>query len=191
MVDKKGHPYLKRSYVVAEIFLDKDLMNTAYFKEKIPQYWKDIKAKKRVLASFKNIRKQFCIDRKKYNVTNVFAHNALFDYRALNNTIRFLTGSKNRYFFPYCVELWDTLKMSQDALRNKKAYCEFCEKHNYKTNHKTPQNRYTAEILYRFISGDNNFEESHTGLEDVEIESKIFAYCLKTKRNVKRVLFEK
>ena len=189
VINKKGHPYLKRSYVVAEIFLDKELMNTAYFKEKIPQYWEDIKSGRRILKRFLNIRKQFLIDRKKYNVHNVFAHNAYFDWKALNNTLRFLTGSKYRYFFPKSVEMWDTLKMSRDIFGMEKNYTLFCDKNGYKTNHKSPQNRYTAEILYRFISGNNDFEESHTGLEDVEIETEILIACFKAKKKMRKTLF--
>ena len=52
ITDKKGNVYLKRSYVVAEIFLDPELMNTAYFKEKIPQYWTNIKNGTRILKRF-------------------------------------------------------------------------------------------------------------------------------------------
>jgi hypothetical protein len=47
-----------------------------------------------------------------------------------------------------------------------------------------------AEVLYRFISGDNDFIESHTGLEDVLIEKEIFAYCVKQKKAMRRNLFE-
>lgn len=190
IVNRKGKVYKKRSYVVAEIFLDKVLMDTAYFKEKIPQYWEDIKSGKRVLTSFRKIRLQFLADRKKYNASVAFAHNAYFDYNALNNTLRYLTSSKYRYFFPYKLELWDTLKMSRDVLGKKKAYTRFCDKYNYKTNHLTPQNRYTAEILYRYLTGKNDFEESHTGLEDVEIEKEIFAYCLKKNKNCNKRLFK-
>ena len=32
----------------------------------------------------------------------------------------------------------------------------------------------TAEIVWRYISGNNEFEESHTGLEDVLIEAEEF-----------------
>jgi len=191
VIDKKGKVYLERSFVVAEIFLDKELMKSAYFKEKIPQYWQDIKDGKRVLKSFLNIRWQFLQDRKKYNCTAVFAHNAFFDYNALNTTIRLLSGSKYRYFFPYSVELWDTLKMSRDIFGNKKSYTLFCLENNYLTKHKTPQNRYTAEILYRYISGNNNFIESHTGLEDVKIETEILVYCLRQKKKMRKALFEK
>lgn len=191
VIDKKGKVYKKRSYVVAEIFLDKELMNTAYFKEKIPQYWEDIKAGRRVLKTLLNIRRQFMFDRKKYNASVVFAHNALFDWRALNNTLRFVTGSKYRYFFPRSVEIWDTLKMSRDVFGKKKEYTLFCDKHGFKTNHRVPQNRFTAEILYRFISGNCDFVESHTGLEDVEIESIILVYCLKSKMEMRRLLFDR
>ena len=42
------------------------------------------------------------------------------------------------------------------------------EKGNYKTS---------AEIAYRYITGEHEFEEEHTGLEDVKIECQILAKC--------------
>ena len=189
VVDKYGKIYEKKSFVVAEIFLDENLMKDALFKDKIPQYWEEIKSGERKLKTFKNIRLAFLADRKKYNVKNVFAHNAFFDYTALNNTLRYLSGSKYRWFFPYKVELWDTLKMSRDAIGTKEEYTRFCEENNYLT--KWGQNRLTAEILYRFISGDNEFLESHTGMEDVDIERQILAYCFKQKVKMRKTLFNK
>ena len=191
IIDKKGKVYLSRSFVVAEIFLDEELMASAYFKDKIPQYWEDIRKGKRQLKTFLNIYYQFLRDRKKYNCSVCFAHNAYFDYNALNVTLRYLTGSKKRFFFPYSLELWDTLKMSRDIFGNRKGYTLFCDRNNYKTKHKTPQNRYTAEILYRYISGNNDFTESHTGLEDVKIESEILVECLKAKKKMRKTLFKK
>ena len=190
VMTEKGETIKKRSFVVAEIFLDKDLMSKAYFAEKIPNYWEDIKKGKRELKTLYNIFKKFRKDCKNYKVSAIFAHNALFDYRALNNTIRLITGSRMRFFYPYKIELWDTLKMSRDAIGKTKEYTDFCIKNNYLTNHRTPQNRLTAEILWRYLSGNNDFEESHTGLEDVEIEKEIFLYCLNIKGDVKRRLFE-
>ena len=55
-------------------------------------------------------------------------------------------------------------------------YEQFCIENEYLTKNGCP--RYTAEIIYRWLSGANNFEESHTGLEDVKIERQIFEYCL-------------
>jgi hypothetical protein len=34
-----------------------------------------------------------------------------------------------------------------------------------------------AEVIYKYISGNYDFDESHTGLEDVLIEKEIMAYC--------------
>lgn len=190
IIDKKGKVYKTRSFVVAEIFLDKELMTSAYFAEKIPQYWEDIKTGKRKLKTLKNIHWIFKQDCKKYSPKAIFAHNAYFDYNALNNTLRFITGSRNRYFYPYGIELWDTLKMARDAIGKTEKYSDYCQKNGYLTCHKHPQNRLTAEILWRYISNNPDFEESHTGLEDVEIEKEIFVECLK-KKDVKRLLFKK
>lgn len=192
IVDKNGKVYKKRSFVVEEIFYDKVLMNSAYYKDKIPQYLKEISEGSRIVAPFEKIRIILLSDRKKWNCKAVFAHNAYFDYNALNVTSRYLTSSKLRYFFPYKVVIWDTLKMSRDAIGRTKKYSEYCKQNNYLTNHKKPQNRLTAEILYRYISDTPDFIESHTGLEDVEIEKDIFAYCLNSKnKNIKKALFKR
>jgi len=42
------------------------------------------------------------------------------------------------------------------------------------TKHPTPKVRETAEILYRYLSGNNNFVEEHKGYEDILIEKEIF-----------------
>lgn len=191
VVDKKGNIYEKKSFVVAEIFLDKSLMKDALFYDKMPMYWEDIKSGKRILTSFSKIRWEFLKDRKKYTPKAIFAHNAYFDYRALNNTLRYLTGSKYRFFFPFGCEIWDTLKMSRDVIAKTAGYTNFCQKYGYLTKHKTPQNRCTAEILWRYLSGDNDFIESHTGLEDVEIETEIFVHCLRQKKKMRKTLFNR
>jgi hypothetical protein len=38
--------------------------------------------------------------------------------------------------------------------------------------------------VYRFLINDTSFVESHTGLEDVEIEREIFVECLRRNPNV-------
>ena len=176
VVDREGAIYESHSFVVAEVFLNEELMASAYFIEKIPQYWEDIKNGTRKLAKFNTIRKVLAETMKKYNTNIVIAHNALFDYRSTAKTQRYLTKSKYRYFLPYGTEVWDTLKMAREVLKNDVDYDNFCYNNNYLT--KRGRKRYTAEILYRFFTGDNEFIESHTGLEDVTIEKVIFAECM-------------
>lgn len=187
--DLAGNILVARSFAIKEIFLDKNLMSSAYYAEKIPQYWEEIKSGKRQLVSFFTMRKIFLADCKKYNVTTVTAHNAGFDVRALNNTIRLLTGSSCRYFFPYKFEIWDTLKMSRDVFKTLKGYNDYCVRNSYMTKHKVPQIKCTAEILYKYISGNDNFMEEHKGIDDVLIESEILTYCLKSHKKMRKRLY--
>lgn len=175
VVDKFGKVYEKHSYVVSDIFLDKELMSSAYFADKIPQYWEEIKHGDRYLRTFAFIKRKFAKVCKAHGVKIILAHNARFDYRSLNLTLRFLTSSKDRFFFPYGSIFVDTLQMSRIVLKNNIDYDNFCYTNNYLT--KRLCKRYTAEIIYRFISKNNNFIESHTGLEDVLIEKEIFVFC--------------
>ncbi len=167
---------LERSFVNADVFLDKDLMSTAFFADKIPTYWEEIKSGQRTLKRWFNIKRQIAEDCALFDVKYVCAHNAMFDNRALNTTQRYQTTSKFRYFLPYGLIWLDTLKMSRSILKNNDSYGEFCYNNDYVT--KNGQRRYTAEIIYRWLSGEEDFIESHTGLEDVRIERKIFEYCL-------------
>ena len=190
ITDKKGNVYKIRSFVVREIFCGMaDVMKTAYYADKIPKYWEDIKAGRRSLSNFLRIRKFLLDDIEHYGIENVFAHNASFDVQALNNTIRYLTKSHFRWFFPYKIVVWDTLKMARQTIAKQKGYQLYCVKHGYLTNHKKPRVRLTAEILYRYLSGDKDFSESHTGLEDALIETKIMAHCFRQHKKMEKRLY--
>ena len=177
VIDENGKVYAKFSFVVAEVFLDKELMASAYFADKIPQYWKDIEDGERELRKLNTIRQTLNRVCEEFEVEAIIAHNARFDYRSTAITQRYLTSSKYRYFLPYGVELWDSLKMAREVFKNDEEYAEFCYKNDYLKSRGV--RRYTAEILYRFIINDNNFIESHTGLEDVMIEKEIFVECMR------------
>jgi hypothetical protein len=191
VTDRKGNIYETKSFVIYEIFVGmKDVMSSAYYAEKIPRYWEDIKNGQRKLVSFYTMRNELLNDMAKYNCNTVFAHNAGFDLRALNTTERYITKSKYRFFFPYGTIIWDTLKMSNDTIVKQKSYTKFCDNNDYKTKHKPPRNRATAEILYRYITGNNDFSESHTGLEDVLIETEILAHCFRQHKKMRKLLYD-
>lgn len=181
VIDAEDTIYETHSYVVADVFLDDELMSSAFFADKVPQYWEDIKNGTRKLRRFKTIRSIVYDVCRQYDIKVAVAHNARFDNRSLNLTQRLLTSSKYRYFLPYGVEFWDTLKMARKIFKGED-YDTFCYENEYLT--KRGCKRYTAEILYRFLTGDNDFIESHTGLEDVMIEKEIFVYCMKNDPSV-------
>ena len=177
IVDKYGNVYKTESFVNREIFFEEaELMQNSYYAHKLPLYYKRIAKGETKVANWNTIRKTLWQDIAEYNIKEVVAHNARFDYRSTAKTQRYLTKSKYRYFLPYGTEIWDTLKMAREVLKNDVDYDNFCYNNNYVT--KRGCKRFTAEILYRFFTGDNDFVESHTGLEDVTIEKVIFAECM-------------
>lgn len=177
IIGSDGYVFQIKSFVVSEIFLDPELMSSAYFADKAPTYWDDILAGRRKLRTFYQIRKEFLNDLRNFKIKIVSAHNARFDYKSLTTTQRLLTSSKYRYFFPYKIEIWDTLKMARQTFGQDPEYIDFCFQNGYVTP-KTHKPQLTAEVLYRFLTG-STFTESHTGTEDTMIEKDIFISCLK------------
>jgi DNA polymerase III epsilon subunit-like protein len=176
VIDENGRVLKTRSYVVADVFCNEELMKDAYFADKIPQYVADVADGKRKMAWFENVKKVLRKDCKKFNVTAIMAHNMRFDYRSCTRSQRYITKSANRWFYPYGVQLWDTLRMARETFGHDEDYRNFCSENGYMMKNNSP--RMTAEILYRYLSGDNDFEEQHTGLADVMIEKEIFKACM-------------
>ena len=162
-------------------------MQSAYYAEKIPMYEKQIANGERKIVKYATAKKHVAKLAKKYNIKAMIAHNARFDYRSTTKTQRYLTKSKYRFFLPYGIELWDTMKMANDTICKQVHYKEFCYNNGYLT--KNGRVRKTAEILYRYISGKNDFIESHTGLEDVVIEKEIFVHCLRQHKPMRKKCF--
>lgn len=186
--DKKGNVYETFSYIIYETFCTmQDLMQTAYYSKKIPMYKKQIASGQRKIVRYATAKKKIHELCKKYNVKAIIAHNARFDYRSTTRTQRYITKSKVRYFLPYGIPIWDTLKMAQDTICKQVHYKEWAYLNGYLT--KNGRVRATAEILYRYISGDNNFIENHTGLEDVLIEKEIFAHCMAQHKKMRKECF--
>ena len=175
--DLEGTTYAERSYVNADIFLDKNLMQYAYFVDKVPQYWEEIKAGDRKLAKWYTITREINALMQKYNVEILCAHNARFDYRSMHLTQRYITTSKWRWVFPFgTFEWWDTLKMARAILKDNDDYTRFCFDNNFVTKNNRVQ--YTAEVIYRWLTNNVEFAEKHTGLEDVKIERQIFEFLI-------------
>lgn len=175
--DLEGNTYESCSMINTEVFNDPNLMSTAYYAEKIPRYMEQVLTGKSVMIPWKSIKTIVKDSIIRNDCRIVCAHNARFDCKSLNLTQRYITTSKWRYFLPYGVEWWDTLRMAREVLKQDDNYRQFCLDNGYVTSRNV--SKYTAEVIYRYISGENEFIESHTGLEDVKIEKEIFLYCLK------------
>ena len=186
--DRKGNVYESFSFVIYETFVGmKEVMTSAYYADKIDSYEIDLANGTRKMVQFITAKmhiKNIC---EKYNIKAIIAHNMRFDYKSTNTTQRYLTKSKYRYFFPYGIPLWDTMKMANDTICKEWGYQTWCKSNGYIT--KNGQVRKTAEILYRYITGQHEFIESHTGLEDVLIEKEIFVACMRKHKKMNKFAF--
>ncbi len=189
VVDKHGTVYETASYVNRDIFVyERELMQSAYYADKIPQYVEDIREGRRVMASTYEIRQAMLQTIEKWGIKHVSAHNARFDSNGLNRTQSYTTMGRFRHWFPFnSVIWWDTMKMAQDVICSMPTYLRFCQKYGYLLKNGKP--RKTAEILYQFITGNPDFVESHTGLEDVLIEKDILAYCFRRHKAMRKELY--
>lgn len=189
VIDTKGNVYRERSFVNEDIFYKEvDLMNTAYYNWKIPQYIEDILNGERIVSNTYTIRQTMLADMEEYGITEIVAHNARFDLNALNIIQRYTTNSEYRYWFPYGTVILDTMKGARNVIHKMPTYRKFCEKHNYLT--KNGRLSATAENLYRFIINDPGFTEEHKALQDVQIEREIYWYCLRQHKKMDMRLFQ-
>lgn len=183
VIDEFGNEKERFSVVNEDVFFRMpEQMKEAYYAEKIPQYLEDMRMGNHKIVDtwgMYKVVKELC---DKYNVQAIVAHNARFDIQTLNATMRYQTKSRKRYFIPYGMKVIDSLTLAKRVFGADPKYIAFCKENGYMTNHKNPRPRFTAEVLWRYISNNNDFIESHTGLKDVEIEKEIFTKCLEALR---------
>lgn len=176
--DLKGNTYCERSYCIKEIFEDKSLMNSAYYKEKLPKYYEELRQGKREIKTALQTRKIIKQAIEYFNIKEVYAYNANFDNTTLNNTIRYITSSFVRWFLPYGINVCCIWHIACQVLGTQKTF-QFENIRNENGNLKT-----SAERMFAYISQNENFEEEHIGLADVQIEKEILIRCLKSHKKI-------
>lgn len=109
----------------------------------------------------------------KWNIKVIGAHNSGFDF--------------TKTFLKYVVEDFDFIDTQfafYDTIGHYTKFKKFCADNGYVTA--KGNCRMTAEVCYRFISGDNDFVEEHTALSDSEIEVQILFAVWDTHRKFTR-----
>lgn len=180
VTDRRGRIYEEHSFIIYDIYRgERDLMQSCYYADKLASYEINLKNKSTRMVSFLTARRIIRQTMWKYNIDTVAAYNADFDRRALNTTSRYIMKSKKgfRWFFPYGTKFWCIWHMACQVICTQTAYQKWARHNglvspsgNLKTN---------AEVVYRYITGQNDFEEEHKGLDDVRIEIAVMAHCFR------------
>lgn len=184
VVDKQGRIYERFSFVIRDVFVyERELMRTAYYADKIPEYAADIREGKREMVNFMFARRFILNLMEKYNIHDVAAYNAHFDRNALNTTIRWLTKSKVRFFFPCGTDFVCIWNMACQTICQRITYRRFCEEHQFfsgnghGTDKKAHNISTSAENVFRYLILNPEYQEEHKGLDDVLIETEIMKRC--------------
>ena len=180
IIDKKGNIYAKRSFAISEIFDWSELMSTAYYFKKLPLYYEKLAKKQMEKITIWEARKRIKKAIELFNITEVWAYNASFDYTTLNNTVRLLSGSACRWFLPYGVEVCDIWSVACQVLGLQKTF-QWENVRNANGNLIT-----NAERMFSYLAQDFNFKEEHTGLADALVESQILARCLASHKKINK-----
>jgi len=187
LMDIYGNIYEQGSFVIRDIFCnERELMKIAYYSDKIPEYVQDIRNGKRQTVDFMQAYNYIRRLMTRYDCHTVAAYNCNFDRNALNTTLRYLTKSRYRWFFPRGTEFICVWNMACGSICQTSEYKTFAETNRYYSNH-GKNYRATAETVYAFLTSNPSFNEEHKGLDDVKIEREIFINCLKHGSNIKGI----
>ena len=173
IVNDNGDIIAKKSYVISQVWNNKELFATAYYADKKPLYYARLKSGYSKKVGWGHAMRYLANDIKKYGITEIYAYNSKFDSRALNfmcawyKVVNGLGG----------IEIQDIMNFIKPITKSQD-FVNFCESNGYMTNHKTPQPQKKAETLYRYLTNNVGYEEEHTGLEDSLIELQILMTAL-------------
>ena len=173
IADTNGNIIKKKSYIISQVWNNKELFATGYYANKKPLYYARLKSGYSKKVCWGNAMRYLANDIKKYGITEIYAYNSKFDSRALNfmcawyKVVNGLGG----------MEILDIMNYIQ-PITTTQAYKEFCQVNGFMTENKTPQPQKKAETLYRYLTNNVEFNEEHTGLEDSLIELEILMTAL-------------
>lgn len=163
---------IKHDFIVEQIWHNAELFTTAYYSNKKEQYVKRMRGKTCRMEKLGYITQLMCREFKQYNVQGAYAYNSPFDDRVFNfncDWFKVINPFDN-------IPIYDIRGYVHKTIGYDPKYQEFCTENNYFTesgNFST-----TAENVYKFITQNKEFVESHTALADSEIECEILNYCI-------------
>lgn len=159
-------------FIIEQNWHNLPLFESAYYKEKRPEYVQLMRAKKAQLIKWGKATQAFIRDLKLYDIKSAYAYNSDFDEKVFNfNCDWFKTIN------PFDdVAIYDIWGYASQFITNQEEYPFFCEQYERFTD--TGNYKGSAEVVYQYIECLPDFEEKHMGLYDSQIEASILLYCL-------------
>ena len=172
----------EKSYLVRKFFNNKYIMLSTFSATKYPDYFEKLDTDKRYKTmSVNDISKDIEKTISRYSIKIMVAHNGNFDKTAMARLFEDF-GVNNPF---ENIDLLDTMELSK-IITFSKDYANYCLENKDRLNSmkdscfitNSGRVRTTAQAIYCYISNNSQFEEAHTGLEDIDIEIEIFKHSL-------------
>jgi len=187
ITDKKGVIYEEKSFLIDETFNNSRMMDTAYYKEKIPSYRKELEEGKHQLVKWNFATSEINRIAKKWQIKKVAAYNLAFDKNAMASTNELIGNGKKVLSGLGKIEGVCIWGLACQTIFLQKTYQTVAIENGWVSE--AGNLRTSAEMAYRYITNDTHFEEEHKGLADVRIEAEIMAHCLRqNKRYIKGIV---
>lgn len=183
VADPSGSVYEEKRLIISDTFLDAGAMRSAYYANKIPAYYAALANNTAQLVTMHEAFKMLRADIRAYDVRDVWAYNARFDRDALNSTLAHVSDGWQTWALPYGAKWRDIMRAFETAIYPTKKYAAWAadQRGGYG---KSGKPRKTAELAYRYISGEDDYIEEHTALSDARDELAILLACLKRKKKL-------
>ena len=166
-------PIIENAFVIRQVYDNKPLFNTAYYRNKKPLYTQKMRQKKAIKKYLGHTMRYIESIIKQHKITKVFAFNSPFDKRAINYTTDFF---KTRNLFEK-LEWYDIQAIANKYIHQTYDYRVFAKNNGYVTPKGNLKGN--VEITYQFITNNKHFREDHMGLQDAIIELQILNHCFK------------
>ena len=180
---KTGEIVHSFSFIIADTFYNTSMMQSAYYADKLPQYHEGVAKGLWLSVPFKYVYEYVNNIIAEYGIKTVWAYNAQFDITTLNNTIHYYSNGWIKSFFAANIEIKDIWARCSNITGTKK-YVSYCIDNGYLTDKGNPKT--SAEIVYRYLTQNDDFIEAHTALNDAEIEAFILTKAQKNKKKAQK-----
>lgn len=208
VIDTKGTVYKQRNFLIQETFFVPSVFNTAYYRDKRPKYVEMVERGEIEVACWNQAVNQLLCDcenvkavcaynaafdfKKAIPFTESYIYALYHDYQSFEDkqkkSVKGLLSGKSAknpdYLNPVfklrgeefpIVDLWE---IACDRLLNNRAYKKYCINHGLWSN-SVQYFKSSAETSYQYLTGNHDFIESHTALDDAKIESEILVKALR------------
>ena len=211
IIDRQGKVYERKNFLITEIFSVPAVFNTAYYASKRPLYLEKLKKGEIILTDWNSAAAELeramehCEAVGAYNsmfdfkkaipftelyISKLYSPD-FYDWEKMQNGIcdRLAVGHKfnskdfdgdSFLFRGKSYPLFDLWGMSCEHLLNNDDYKQMCVDYGWQT----ASGKYfktSAETAYRYMTGNVEFDEAHTAIEDVTIERELFVQIVRKK----------